>query len=214
MALAFMLLVGAGLVTRSLGRVLKVDPGFEPSRLLTMVVHASGPRYQTDTAVWQMQERIVAAIHTLPEAQSAAIASQIPLTGSMDTYGVAIQGRVLPNPADAPDADRFTVSTEYLETMGVRVAAGPRIRTWRSARGGEGGAHQRVPGETRMAGADPIGESIQMGGPDGAFPHHRGHRQRRPAQRPRSRPHAAILRAERAVDVVGKRLHAGGADSG
>jgi predicted permease len=167
MALAFMLLVGAGLITRSLTKVLAVDPGFEPSRLLTMVIVASGPRYQEDQQVWQMQARLVEGIKALPGVEGAAIASQIPLNGSIDTYGVTIEGRPLPNPADAPDADRYAVSPDYLPTLGVRVVGGRGLTSEDRA----GSAPVVVINETLArigwGGNTPaIGGRVQMGGPD------------------------------------------------
>lgn len=166
MALAFMLLVGAGLITRSLTRVLKVDPGFEPARILSLGVMASGPRYREDAPVWQMQRDLIEAIRALPGVEGAAVASQIPLSGSMDTYGVAIEGRNLPNPADAPDADRYVVSPGYLETMGIRVVRGRGLLP-----GDRAGAAPVVLINESLAklawpDADPIGGRIQMGGPD------------------------------------------------
>ncbi len=166
MALAFMLLVAAGLVTRSLARVLAVDPGFDPSRLLTMEVSASGPRYVEDEPVWQMQRRLVDAVRALPGVEAAAVASQLPLAGNMDMYGVTIEGRPLANPADAPDADRYSVTPGYLETMGVRVLRGrgltPEDRTGTLPVAIINDALARL----AWPDADAIGERIQVGGPD------------------------------------------------
>jgi putative ABC transport system permease protein len=169
MALAFMLLVGAGLITRSLTRVLSVDPGFQPSRLLSMVIVASGPRYQEDQQVWQMQSRLLDGVKALPGVEGAAVASQIPLSGSIDTYGVTIEGRPLPNPADAPDADRYAVSPDYLPTLGVRVIRGRGL----TADDRAGSTPVVVINETLArigwGGDDPIGGRVQMGGPDGPW---------------------------------------------
>jgi len=166
MALAFMLLVGAGLVTRSLTRVLEVDPGFEPVRILTMGIMATGPRYREDAPVWEMQRQMVEAVRGLPGVQGAAVASQIPLSGSMDTYGVAIEGRNLPNPADAPSADRYVVSPGYLEAMGIRVLRGRGL----TAADRAGSLPVVLINQSLAAlawpGADPIGARVQMGGPD------------------------------------------------
>ena len=169
MALAFMLLVGAGLITRSLTRVLAVDPGFDPSRLLTMVIVASGPSYQEDAQVWAMQSQLVERVRTLPGVEAAAVASQIPLSGSIDTYGVTIEGRPLPNPADAPDADRYSVSPGYLPAVGIRVLKGRGL----SAQDRAGGALVVVINETLArlgwGSDDPVGGRIQMGGPEGPW---------------------------------------------
>jgi putative ABC transport system permease protein len=123
-AMAFMLLSAAGLLTRSLGRVLAVDPGFDPSRLLTLQVTASGPRYQENEPVWRMQEQLIEAVRAIPGVEHAAFASQIPLGGNYDTYGVRIEDQPLANPEEAPSADRYAVSDGYLETMRIPLLHG------------------------------------------------------------------------------------------
>ena len=169
MALAFMLLVGAGLITRSLRRVLAVDPGFEPSRLLTMVIVASGPSYQEDAQVWAMQSQLVDRVGALPGVEGAAMASQIPLSGSIDTYGVTIEGRPLPNPADAPDADRFSVSPGYLPAVGIRVLKGRGLSAEDRAGSGLVVVINETLARIGWGSDDPIGGRVQMGGPEGPW---------------------------------------------
>ena len=165
-SLAFMLLSGAGLLTRSLSRVLSVAPGFEPSNLLTMSITASGPRYQSDTVVWQVQRQLLDVIGVIPGVQSVALATQIPLAGNYDRYGVLIEDQPMANPEEAPAADRYTVSPGYVETMGIPLRRGRGFT--QQDRGGA--APVALINETfanlRWSGADPIGKRIQMGGPE------------------------------------------------
>jgi putative ABC transport system permease protein len=165
-SLAFLLLFGAGILTRSLKRVLAVDPGFETRNLLTLTVVASGPRYQTDTTVWQMQPLLLDAIRAVPGVVAAGLTQQVPLGGNFDRYGVRIEDQPLANPEDAPSGDRYSVSPGYLETMGIPVLRGRSIEA--TDRGGS--VPVALINETlaRLAWRQesPIGKRIQTGGPD------------------------------------------------
>lgn len=164
-ALALMLLVGAGLLLRSLQRLLDVDPGFEPRQLLTMEVQTTGPRYENDDAVRAFFVRAREAIRVLPGIEQAGWTSQLPLGGNFDRYGVTIEGKPLPNPADAPSADRYAVSPGYLEAMRIPLKRG-RMLSADDARDhpavvliNESFARQDWPG------GDPLGVRVQIGGP-------------------------------------------------
>ncbi len=164
-ALALMLLVGAGLLMRSLHRLLDVDPGFEPKRLLTMEVQTTGPRYEDEDAVRAFFVRAADAIRAIPGVEQAGWTSQLPLGGNFDRYGVEIAGKPLPNPANAPSADRYAVSPGYLEAMRIPLKRGRTI-TADDARGrpgivliNEAFAKQDWPG------GDALGARIQLGGP-------------------------------------------------
>jgi putative ABC transport system permease protein len=163
-SLAFMLLSGAGLLTRSLGRVLAVDPGFETANLLTLSVTASGSRYQTDSAVWRMQSVLLQTLETNPGVLSAAMASQIPLGGNLDQYGVVIEDQPPANPEDVPSADRYAVSPGYVAAMRIPVRRGRDFTP--EDRGGA--VPVALINETfaRLSwpGSDPIGKRIRLGG--------------------------------------------------
>jgi putative ABC transport system permease protein len=163
-SLAFMLLSGAGLLTRSLGRVLAVDPGFNAANLLTLSITASGSRYQADSAVWRMQSVLLRTLETNPGVLSAAMASQIPLGGNVDQYGVVIEDQPLANPEDVPSADRYAVSPGYVATMQIPLRRGRDFTP--EDRGGA--VPVALINETfaRLSwpGTDPIGKRIRLGG--------------------------------------------------
>jgi putative ABC transport system permease protein len=165
-ALALMLLVGAGLLLRSLRRLLDVDPGFEPRQLLTMEVQTTGPRYEDEDAVRAFFSRAADAVRAIPGVERAGWSSQLPLGGNFDRYGVTIEGKPLPNPANAPSADRYAVTPGYLEAMRIPLKRGRTIRP-DDARGrpgivliNEAFAKQDWPG------GEALGARIQLGGPD------------------------------------------------
>jgi len=124
LAFALMLLVGAGLLARSVVRLLNVDAGFDPNNLLTLQINSVGPRYDSDQAVWDYHDKVRAAVASLPGVVGVGVVSQLPLGGNFDSYGVAAQDKPLSNPEDAPSGDRYVASADYLRTMRIPVIEG------------------------------------------------------------------------------------------
>lgn len=165
-ALAFALLAGAGLLVRSLDRLLRVDVGFDSENLLTMGVLASGPAYQDFTAVWSVQDRLLEAVRSVPGVAHVALSSQIPLGGNFDGNGVLREDKPLANPEDAPSAQRYAVTGEYFTALRIPLLRG-RVFTPADRTDGplvavinDAFARSYWPGE------DPIGKRIRLGGPD------------------------------------------------
>jgi putative ABC transport system permease protein len=165
MALALTLMAGAGLLVKSVQRLLRVDPGFEADGLLTLAIQTSGPAYAEEAPVRAVQQRVLEAVRALPGVKGAGLASQIPLGGNFDGYGVLARDKPLANPEDAPGAQRYAVSHEFLGTLGITLRAG---RTFQPSDAtdappvvlvNEALARALWPGE------DPIGKEIRIGGP-------------------------------------------------
>jgi putative ABC transport system permease protein len=164
-ALALLLLVGSGLLLRSMQRLFAVSPGFDPDRLFTLQVQTGGPRFQTDSATWGYFERVRAAVRAVPGVEAVGLTSQLPLSGDYDGYGVHSETRPRPNPADDPSAFRFAVSPGYVETMRIPVLRGRTLDE--TDRGGappvvlinQALARRAWPGE------DPLGQRVRLGDP-------------------------------------------------
>ena len=166
-ALALMLLVGCGLLARSMVGLLSVDVGFEPSHLLTLEVNSIGPRYPDNASVFQYHDRVRDAVRAVPGVSSVAVASQLPLGGNVDMYGVQAVDKPLANPELAPSGDRYVVSADYMKTMRIPIVAG---------RGFD--AHDESDSTGRVTllsaalaarlwpGENPIGKQVRYGGDD------------------------------------------------
>ncbi len=123
-ALALVLLLAAGLLLRSLGRLLNVDAGFAPQNLLTATIDVAGPKYQQDPPVMEFYRQVLQRIRAIPGVQNAALVSQLPLGGNLDEYGIHVEGEISPNPEDDPSGDRYGISPDYLRTMGTPLLRG------------------------------------------------------------------------------------------
>jgi putative ABC transport system permease protein len=89
-----------------------------------MELTLSGPRYADSGSVTPAWRQVLDAVRAVPGVRSAGLASQIPLGGNIDLYGVRPEDRGDANPADDPYAQRYAVTPGYLETMGIPVVAG------------------------------------------------------------------------------------------
>jgi putative ABC transport system permease protein len=124
MALALLLLASAGLLARSLVRLLAVDPGFDPNNLITMPVEASGPRYTANDAVLDLRRRTIDAVSAVPGVIGAAVTTSVPLGGNRDQYSIIAQDRPLANPELAPYATGYRIVGDYLKVMRIHLLAG------------------------------------------------------------------------------------------
>jgi len=164
-ALAVMLLVGAGLMIRSLHSLMEVRTGYNPDRLLTMQVQASGPQFRNDTTVLNYFGRVLDAVRAVPGVRSADATSQLPLGGDFDGYGVHLMDRPNANPADDPGADRYAVSTGYLSTMGIPLLKG-RDFTNADMNGAAVVLINETLAKRAWPGEDPVGKRVRIGDPD------------------------------------------------
>jgi putative ABC transport system permease protein len=80
-ALALVLLVGAGLLLRSLERLFAIDPGFDSTHLLTMQVQESGRRFDTDIVRARFFHQALEEVRNVPGVTAAAFTSHLPLSG-------------------------------------------------------------------------------------------------------------------------------------
>jgi len=123
-ALAIVLLVGAGLLVRSFIRILNVTPGFEQRNLLTMMVPAIGVKYQQDEQVIVFYQSVLDRVKALPGVEATGVVSNLPFGGNGDRYSFHVEEKPLANPSEAPSAERFGISPDYLRTMGIPILRG------------------------------------------------------------------------------------------
>jgi len=126
-ALSLTLLVGAGLLLRSLDLLLSVSPGFNPSHVLTLRISLIGPRYKDNASVRQYFTQAVERLRALPGVQAAAASNQIPLGGNMDDYGFHGEGKMNPNPELDESAERYCATPGFLTALSIPILRGRDI---------------------------------------------------------------------------------------
>jgi putative ABC transport system permease protein len=128
-ALSFVLLIGAGLLVRSLWQLQKVETGFDPSGLVAGEVRLPDGRYQTRETVEQFWAQLLDRVRAIPGVESVGTTTLFPLRGGGDTY-FYIDGQPPQTPADRMNATIASVSDDYFSTMRIPVVQG---RTFNAA---------------------------------------------------------------------------------
>ena len=124
-AVSVVLLVGAGLMVRSLVALQRVDPGFETERILTMTLDLNWSRYTTSDLVRDFHDRLHARLAGQPGIVAAASAMVFPLSGHRRMgFEFAIEGRQRDAGAALPQGDFRSVSPDYLRTLGIGLVRG------------------------------------------------------------------------------------------
>ena len=122
-ALALMLLIGAGLFLQSFRRLQSVDPGFNPANLLTFSTFLPESKYPTEVQVGAFFGNVMERIRGLPGVQGVGLTTHLPMRGGGDTY-FKIEGKPFPDPQQKVTAINPRVSHDYFRTMGIPLLKG------------------------------------------------------------------------------------------
>ncbi|MCC7181277.1 MAG: ABC transporter permease [Acidobacteria bacterium] len=169
-ALAVMLLIGAGLLVRSFARVLAVPPGFNPSGTLTMEITMSGRRYSDTGTVLETYRRIWERLSLLPGVSAAGGVSALPLSQMFAWGPIQVEGRAPRAGEEFINVDMRFVGGDYFRAMQIPLVAGRLFtefdtrETMRVALADERMAEDLWPGQ------DPIGKRVRTGGRDSETP--------------------------------------------
>jgi putative ABC transport system permease protein len=127
MALAVVLLVGAGLFVRSFERLVHVDPGFRPEHLIVFDVALPGNKYQHDAQQIRFAQELQERLAALPGVQSVAVAAHRPMDpnppfGASTSF--SIDGEPKPEHGYEPTSQLLPVSPGFFRTFGVQLVRG------------------------------------------------------------------------------------------
>jgi putative ABC transport system permease protein len=123
-ALALVLLVGAGLLVRSFIRLLGVDPGFNTERVVTMNITLPRVRYPEPAQQVQFYQRLLGRVETLPGVEAASVNSFLPFTGLGAATGFEVVGQPKPAAGEEPVCDVRVIANDYFKAMGIPLLKG------------------------------------------------------------------------------------------
>jgi len=123
-SLALVLLVGAGLMMKSLYRLLSVNPGFQTDRVLTMEMDLRTQQYSKVPAIQNFWQQVLNRVRVLPGVESAAVGTDVPLTGNHSRTDITIEGMASSKPGNWPHPDYHIISPGYLRTLGIPMLRG------------------------------------------------------------------------------------------
>jgi putative ABC transport system permease protein len=123
LAVALILLVGAGLLVKTFWKLRNVEPGFAPDHLLTMRVELPETRYKEVDPQTRFRRQAIANINSLPGVQSSMV-SELPLSGDSLNHDFVIEGRPQIAPGDEPSLETRSVLGDYFHVMKIPMRSG------------------------------------------------------------------------------------------
>jgi putative ABC transport system permease protein len=163
-ALALVLMMGAGLLIKSFMRLLQVDPGFQTEKILTMAIWLPQSKYPHPRQWAAFFQRVLEQVETLPGTEFAGLVNGAPLGLGSSHPGFVIEGRPPSAPGEpGPNADHRVISPHYFSTMGILLLKG----RWFTLHDKEGTPDVAIINETAAQSywpnEDPIGRRLGFG---------------------------------------------------
>jgi putative ABC transport system permease protein len=163
MALAVVLLIGAGLMLRSLWALQRVPIGFEPANVLTMRISLPVASYAKPEQVVTFYQQLLDRIRQLPGVRTAGAARALPLGSTIGDFGLMVEGYV-PPPGTGAKGDWQIVTDGYLEAMGERLVRGRTIASTDTSDSQLIALVNEEMVRRYWSGRDPIGGRLKIGG--------------------------------------------------
>jgi putative ABC transport system permease protein len=159
-ALALVLLVGAGLMIKSFARLQAVDPGFDPGNLLTMRVLLPAAKYKDESQSVAFFRQAVQRIGALPGVSSVGTISFLPFASLGAATDFRIEGQPAPAPGNEPDADVRVTDENYFRTMNIPLLSGRTFTEKEAIEARHVAVINEALARKYFAGENPIGKRI------------------------------------------------------
>jgi putative ABC transport system permease protein len=169
MALAVLLVIGAGLTIRSFANLQQIDPGFGTRNAFTVELSVPSVRYVTPAAVSDFYTNVATRVRELPGVKAAGFVRQLPLGSDIGDSGMMIEGDMIDPKANGKSADWQVVTPGYFEAMQERVVRGRLIDENDRADAPPVIAINETLAREYFHDVDPLGKRIRIGSPDAAF---------------------------------------------
>jgi len=164
-SLALILLVGAGLMMKSLYRLLAVNPGFHPEQVLTLEMNLRTSQYEKKPGILNFWQQALDRVHALPGVSDAALGTALPLTDNHSRTDVTIEGMALPKPGSFPHPDTHIVSPGYVRTLGVPLLRGREFDAADTENAPQVAMINARMAKQYFANENPVGKRVMFGHP-------------------------------------------------
>jgi len=165
-ALALPLLIGAGLLTASYVCLTSVDPGFDPGHVLTERIMLPLGKYPNPAQQATFFESVLDRLAKLPGVESVAAASSPPLTSVMSTTSVEVEGEPTP-PGTNAGTPECVISSSYFHALRIPLVSGRYLTSHDAHWAPRVAIVNEAFARRFLAGQDPVGRRIRLGGPEG-----------------------------------------------
>ena len=126
-ALSLMLLIGAGLMIRSLWMLHRVDPGFDPHNVIAIMPSISSKTFQSPQQEVAFYNEVLTRVRSLPGVQAAGSIDDLPLGGNGSNQPVQLEGRPVQQMADQPEVSVRGIMPGYFKTMHIPLIRGREL---------------------------------------------------------------------------------------
>jgi len=161
-ALAVMLVIGAGLLLRTVANLTNVDAGFDRSRLVTFSMALPIADYPQPPARAQLYQRLLGKLRTVPGVQAATALSGLPPNRPLNANDTDIDNYTAPPEGPYENVDYYqNVMTDYFETMGIPIVQGRSFQPSDAASSGMVAVVNETLVNTFWKGVNPIGQRLR-----------------------------------------------------
>src|SRR5215469_14751304 len=161
-ALALVLLVGAGLMVRTLAELIHVNLGFNTKNILTLRAPLSGDRYKEPRSRAQTWEHVVARVEALPGVEAASVSRGLPITGWSGQYFTTADNPI-PPAGQVPVANYVIVGPDYFRTMQIPLRRGRGFNDHDTQSAERVVIVNEKLARTSWPGQDPLGKQLRVG---------------------------------------------------
>ena len=165
-ALAVIMLSGAGVLVRSLLTLARIDTGFEPDRILTARINLPPLSYPTDAKAITVVQQIEERVRGLPGVVNAGTMGWAPVVGDHGTWSIEIDGVRAPNIGASPSSDPQQLTPGYFATLGIRMVRGRAFTEQDREDAPLVAVINQAMAKKLWPGRDPIGHTLRMYGND------------------------------------------------
>jgi putative ABC transport system permease protein len=164
-ALALVLLVGSGLLLKSLSRLLALDEGFRPGSVLTLRISLPALTYGEPGSRSRFVDAVLEGVRTRGGVESAAVVTRLPLDPGRSTRSFAVEGRAYPaeRVSESLSPDYSAVSPGYFATLGIPLLAGRDFDVRDDAQAPAVAIVSRALARRCWPGQDPVGAHLRIG---------------------------------------------------
>ncbi|HEX8944635.1 MAG TPA: ABC transporter permease [Gemmatimonadaceae bacterium] len=163
-ALAVVLLVGAGLMIRSFARLVSADIGVQPDRVLAFHVTMSNDRYPGDGAKVRVVDRMLADLRAIPGVAAVGASTSMPPSRMQETAGFAIEGQPAPMPGHEPEAIFVPATAGFNDALGIALVQGRWFTSGDDSSGAPVAIVSRELARRHFANGNAIGHRIAVNG--------------------------------------------------
>ncbi|HKV40932.1 MAG TPA: FtsX-like permease family protein, partial [Blastocatellia bacterium] len=168
LALCVPLAIFAGLLVKSFVHLAYLDPGFKADNVLASIIPLSDNRYPTRESKDLFFHNLLDRLRPLPGVQSAGVVDGVPLSGNISGAYLTVEGQSFSSLGnDRASAEVFSVSPDYLATMGIPILRGRGILERDAASGFKVAVINDLAAQRYWSGQDPIGKRVSFSGIDG-----------------------------------------------